>query len=153
MKLELLIFGITAFLMVNTYYDGKYTEMLKLGHKYFKIAMYGFIGLSLYLFIKKSPDQSKTLLAHANDIIRYMPIDRDTANMVSPLFDFTSMKQKMGEMTMAPQTKRMINSGQNTYSRSVSETKKKYINLKRKFLIFNSLTKKIKKIFKNAKTK
>ena len=37
------------------------------------------------------------------------------------------MKQKMGEMTMAPQTKRMINSGQNTYSRSVSETKKKYI--------------------------
>ena len=49
MKLELLIFGITGFLILNTYYDGKYTKMLQLGHKYFKMAMFGFVGISIYL--------------------------------------------------------------------------------------------------------
>ena len=127
MKLGLLIFGITGFLMLNTYYDGKYTKMLKLGHKYFKMAMFGFIGISIYLFIKKNPDQSKSLLSHANDIIRYMPIDRNTADMVSPFFDLTSMQQKMAATAMPPQTKRMMRSGLQANSRSVGETKKKYI--------------------------
>ena len=125
MKLGLLIFGITGFLMLNTYYDGKYTKMLKLGHKYFKMAMFGFIGISIYLFIKKNPDQSKSLLSHANDIIRYMPIDRNTADMVSPFFDLTSMQQKMAATAMPPQTKRMMRSGLQANSRSVGETKKK----------------------------
>ena len=127
MKLELLIFGITGFLILNTYYDGKYTKMLQLGHKYFKMAMFGFVGISIYLFIKKNPKQSKSLLSHANDIIRYMPIDKNTADMVSPFFDLTNMQQKMSETNIAPQTKRMMRSGQHTQSRSVSETKKKYI--------------------------
>jgi len=154
MKLELLIFGITGFLILNTYYDGKYTKMLQLGHKYFKMAMFGFVGISIYLFIKKNPKQSKSLLSHANDIIvgisiylfikknpkqsksllshandiiRYMPIDKNTADMVSPFFDLTNMQQKMSETNIAPQTKRMMRSGQYTQSRSVSETKKKYI--------------------------
>ena len=126
MKLGLLIFGITGFLIVNTYYDGKYTKILQLGHKYFKMAMFGFVGLSIYLFIKKNPDESKTLLSHANDIIRYMPIDRNTADMVSPFFNFTSVQQKLASANVAPQTKRMMNSGRTGQSRSVSETKKKY---------------------------
>ena len=127
MKLELLIFCITGFLILNTYYDGKYTKILQLGHKYFKMAMFGFVGLSIYLFIKKNPKQSKSLLSHANDIIRYMPIDKNTANMVSPIFDFTNMQQQMSEASMSPQKKRMLRSGQVAQSRSVSETKKKYI--------------------------
>jgi len=127
MKLELLIFGITGFLIMNTYYDGKYTKMLMLGQKYFKMAMFGFIGISIYLFIKKNPKQSKSLLGHANDIIRYMPIDKNTADMVAPIFDFTSAQQKMSEGIVAPQTKRMMRSGLKPNSRSVSETKKKYV--------------------------
>ena len=128
MKLGLLIFSITGFLIVNTYYDGKYTKMLLLGQKYFKMVMFGFIGISIYLFIKKNPDQSKTLLGHANDIIRYMPIDRNTADMVAPLFDFTSAQQKISAgAPVPPQTKRMLRSGVTANSRSVSETKKKYI--------------------------
>lgn len=37
MKLELLILGITAFLIANTYYDGFYISYLQGGTKYFKI--------------------------------------------------------------------------------------------------------------------
>ena len=52
MKFELLIFGITGFLIYNTYYDGKYLKLLMSYKKYYTMAMWGFLGLSLYLFIK-----------------------------------------------------------------------------------------------------
>ena len=55
-----------------------------------------------------------------------MPIDRNTADMVSPFFNFTSVQQKLASANVAPQTKRMMNSGRTGQSRSVSETKKKY---------------------------
>ena len=125
MKAELLIFGITGFLIANTYYDGKYTQMLQGCQKYLKMTMFAFIGLSLYVLIKKKPDESKGLLKHANDIIRYMPIDKNTSNFLSPIFDFTNAHQKMRKGDIPPQTKRMLNSGGTAYSRSVSETKKK----------------------------
>ena len=54
MKAELLIFGVTGFLVANTYYDGKYTQMLQGWQKYLKMTMFAFIGLSLYVLIKKN---------------------------------------------------------------------------------------------------
>ena len=56
MKLEVITFAITGFLILNTYYDGKYTKILMLGRKYFKMIMYAFIGFSVYLFMKRNPD-------------------------------------------------------------------------------------------------
>ena len=37
MKIEILIIGITLFLAIDTYYDGKYSSYLSSGRKYFKI--------------------------------------------------------------------------------------------------------------------
>ena len=74
-----MILGITAFLVINTYYDGKYTKMLAINQKYFKMAMFGFVGFSLYLLIKKNPNGSKSMLQHANTLIKYMPVDKETA--------------------------------------------------------------------------
>ena len=132
-----MILGITAFLVVNTYYDGKYTKMLSINQKYFKMAMFGFVGFSLYLLIKKNPGGSKSMLQHANTLIKYMPVDKDTADLISPIFDFTNAKNSMDSLSNnqnyaaynddTPQHKRMLNSGGNTTTRSVSETKKKYV--------------------------
>ncbi len=135
MKAGLMILGITTFLVVNTYYDGKYTKMLSINQKYFKMAMFAFVGFSMYLLIKKNPKGSKSMLQHANALIRYMPVDRETADLISPIFDFTNAKNSMDSMTQSytaynddtPQHKRMLNSGGNTTTRSVSETKKKYV--------------------------
>ena len=55
MKVEFLIIVVTGFLILNTYYDGKYTKILQLGHKYFKMLLFGFVGLSIYIFAKKNP--------------------------------------------------------------------------------------------------
>jgi hypothetical protein len=135
MKAGLMILGITAFLVINTYYDGKYTKMLSINQKYFKMAMFAFVGFSMYLLIKKNPKGSKSMLQHANALIRYMPVDRETADLISPIFDFTNAKNSMDSMAQSytaynydtPQHKRMLNSGGNTTTRSVSETKKKYV--------------------------
>ena len=122
MKIELLVIAITIFLIVNTYHDGKYTEMIKINYKYLKMATYGFIGLSIYLFIKKNPKESTSLLVHANNIIKYMPIDKNTSDILSPLLNIPSMHRDL-----SPQMKRMQHSGLKTTGRSVSETKKKYV--------------------------
>ena len=53
MKLELIVFTITVFLVANTYYDGKYTKMLTIGKKYIKMIMFTFVGFSIYLLLKK----------------------------------------------------------------------------------------------------
>lgn len=144
MKLELIILGITSFLVMNTYHDGKYTKLFKINQKYFKMAMFAFVGFSIYLFIKKNPKGSKGMLQHANTLIKYMPVDRDTQDMISPIFDFTNAKQGIdslynqsgtdyqayNEPNISPQHKRMLNSGGGnggTTKRSVSETKKKYV--------------------------
>ena len=128
MKIELLIFGITAFLIANTYYDGKYTEMLKFRLKYIKMFIFGAIGVSLYIFIKRHPNESTSLLTHANDLIRYMPIDKGTSSILTPFLKCTTHPGlgAHAAVIQTPQQRRMLNSGY-TNKRSVSETKKKYV--------------------------
>ena len=146
MKLELFIFGITAFLVFNTYYDGKYLKVFHSWQKEIKMSTFAFVGLSLYIFLKKNPGQTQSMLSHANDIIRYMPISRSSADMLSPFLDFANKKSLFQEgdnfnlaqqpqQHQQPQTAkeaqmaaRLMASGRNNATkRSVSETKKKFV--------------------------
>jgi len=146
MKFELLVFGITAFFIANVYHDGKYVHIIKSWKKYYQMAGIGFVGLSAYLFMKKYPGHSRSLFTHANGIIKYMPIDKDATDLLSPLLDMTkssmfsndmAYQQNDNGMMMTHQQKRMMNSGTNSGSnmgtgqantkRSVSETKKKFV--------------------------
>ena len=143
MKIELLVFGLTAFFIANTYYDGKYIQLMKSWKKYYQMASIGFVGLSAYLFMKKHPSHSQNLLKHANGMIKYMPIDKSSMDMISPIFDLTNnvnnnnglntsfMTALNGGAGIDPvlgaQQQRNLLSGQKTTKRSVSETKKKYV--------------------------
>jgi len=144
MKFELLVFGITAFFIANVYHDGKYVHIIKSWKKYYQMAGIGFVGLSAYLFMKKYPGHSRSLFTHANGIIKYMPIDKDATDLLSPLLDMTksSMFSNDGGAyyqndngMMTHQQKRIMNSGtnagtnsgQSNTKRSVSETKKKFV--------------------------
>jgi hypothetical protein len=141
MKLELFVFGITAFLVFNTYYDGKYLKVFHSWQKEIKMSTFAFVGLSLYIFLKKNPGQSHTMLSHANDIIRYMPISRSSADMLSPFLDFANKKSMFQEegageapnlaqngRKEAQMGARIMSSGRNNATkRSVSETKKKFV--------------------------
>jgi hypothetical protein len=137
---------ITVFLIANTYYDGKFTDYLILGKKYYKMIIYGFIGLSIYMFMKKHPNESQNMLIHANSLIKYMPIDKNTTDLISPIMDFTNIKETFNNFKPnpnviphlsnnpnynTPQMRRMMNSGMqvggNKHKRCVSESKKKFV--------------------------
>jgi len=93
-KFEFIIFIITAGLILNTYHDGKYFKMVETANarKYIKMATFGFFGLSMYLFLKKNPANSQTIMHHANELIKYMPISRESADMLTPFFDMTNKR-------------------------------------------------------------
>jgi hypothetical protein len=88
-KAEYIVFIIAAFLIVNTYYDGHLMKMFQSNQKWMKMAMFAFAGLSLFLFLRRNPENSRQLMYHANDIIKYMPISKGTADMITPFFDMT----------------------------------------------------------------
>jgi hypothetical protein len=133
MKVEVFIFGLTAFFIANTFHDGKYVQIVKSWKKYYQMAAIGFIGLSSYLFLKKYPSHTHSLLSHASGIIKYVPIDKDAGDMLKPFLnlyksDFVKGKmQPQSNELLTPQQKRMVSSGQTNTKRSVSETKKKYV--------------------------
>ena len=143
MKFEFLIFAITMFFVVNTYYDGKYVKLLKSWKKYYQMAGIAFVGISAYAYMKKYPGQSHSLISHANGFIKHMPIDKEAGDLLSPLLNLSKegfsnngqgmqmpgMQMPGMQMpgNMSPQQKRMMNSGKQSTKRSVSETKKKYV--------------------------
>lgn len=133
MKFGIIILGITAFIIMNIYHDGKYINMMKTWKKYYQMAFIAFLGLSLYIFIKKHPSHSRSLFTHANSVIKYLPVDKNSKDIISPFLDITShFSKNNGDLNdEAPQYKRMMNSGGggsvSTTKRCVSETKKKYV--------------------------
>ena len=152
MNSELLIIGITLFFIFNTYSDGKCIKLVKSWKKYYQMAGIAFVGLSAYLFMKKYPSDSKSLLSHANGIIKYMPIDKESSDLLTPLIgmyrgNFSNSIQPQQQPhynsnRMMQQEQKILNSGRGVgggvgvgvgggasknVKRSVSETKKKYV--------------------------
>ena len=144
MKLELFIGAIVLLCGANIYYDGKIMNFLKSYQKHYKIAIIGFVGLCVYLYIKRSPQNAKEFFSNAHGYIKYLPIDRNTTSVMSPLIDFTGkalgdsinsnynpqVAQKLYNNNfnnLTPQQRRILSSGNKATKRSVSETKKKYV--------------------------
>jgi hypothetical protein len=152
MKIEFIIFIITGLLIANTYYDGKLVKILNTikNSKYLKMVTFGFGGLSLYLFLKKNPENSREFLGQANEMIKSLPMTRDSMDLISPFLNLTNTKSftdtnqdiymdngnaggaggaggagEAGNNTGG--MNRMMMSGRGTTKRSVSETKKKYV--------------------------
>ena len=125
MKIEFIIILITGFIVMNIYHDGKYFKMIKEWKKYYQMGLYGFLGLSLFIFIRKYPLQGKELCSHAHNFIKFMPMDKESGDFLTPIF---KMSSNNFNHNISPQFKRMMNSGvgnSNTVKRSVSETNKK----------------------------
>ena len=157
MRLEIFIIGITAFFIYNAYHDGKYTKMLFVFKKYYKMIFYALLGVGIYILLKRNPSEGRNMLLYANNLVKFMPIDKTSMDMLSPVFDFTNSNSNsnsynnnsnnynnnednhgfMGSLNhMLPQNsgtinanseRRLLGSGKTGTKRSVSETKKKYV--------------------------
>jgi hypothetical protein len=142
MRLEIFVLGLTAFFVYNTYTDGKYTKMLLSFKKYYKMIFYVIIGVGIYILLKRNPNKGRDMLLYANNMIKFMPIDKTSMDMLTPIIDFTSKNESDDSKSfmesfndiepsrMGPgfcSEKRMNTSGKNATKRCVSETKKKYV--------------------------
>jgi hypothetical protein len=147
MRIEILILLAAGLLMANVYTEGKYMKVLFTWKKYYKMAAIAFGAMMLYILIKKNPFRARQILATTNDYIKYLPIDKNTANMISPILDFTSKQEYSSGKYYGGEDKynypvipipmpndnktvgenRILNSGKKPTKRSVSETKKKYV--------------------------
>ena len=153
MRLEIFVLGLTAFFVYNAYHDGKYMKMLLSFKKYYSMIFYVILGISIYLLLKRNPQNGKKMLYYANNMVKYMPIDKSTLGVLSPIFDFTSSSSHSDSSPLGSDhlgfmeglndieypgsgsgfnnqnagEKRILQSGKTGTKRSVSETKKKYV--------------------------
>jgi 5-methylcytosine-specific restriction endonuclease McrA len=126
MKLEIIILLIIGFIVFNIYYDWKFIKMFYLYKKYFTIAVVIILGLLIYLLIKRDPLQTKKILLYANNVVKYLPIDKKSIDVISPILDFTN-KQNSSSSFMTDMNTSLNQTTIKATKRSVSETKKKYI--------------------------
>ena len=144
----MLIFLAAALLMANVYTDGKYLKKMLSFKKYYQMAAIAFGALMIYILFKKNPLRAQQMISTTNDYIKYLPLDRGTANLISPILDFTSKQNFAGDQYGSPDfnypvipmpnrretvaENRIVqsghsDSGKKATKRSVSETKKKYV--------------------------
>jgi hypothetical protein len=140
MRSELIIFGITAFLMANIYTDGKYWKLLQSNQKYYKMGAIALAGIVLYVLIKKFPSRAADIIRSSDEYLKYMPVDKETMGLINPILDFTTKQNMFNDRGAMPilsmnnnrSVERVTSSGQSQIQgqktkRSVSETKKKFV--------------------------
>jgi len=96
MRIEIIIFIITAAIIFNLYTDGKYLKQLTNYKKYYQMAGIALGGLFVYWLIKRNPLNAGQMILASNEYLKYLPIDKGTSSMISPILDFTA-KQSLGQ--------------------------------------------------------
>jgi hypothetical protein len=137
MRIELWLIVITGAILFHMYTDGKYTKNIMMYKKQFQMGGVVFGAFILYILLKKNPANAQNILVTSNEYLKYLPVDKNTSSILSPILDFTSKNSFRNgggehEVVQVPnqQTKyaeRMMHSGKKGTKRSVSETKKKFV--------------------------
>ena len=119
MRLELWMILITGAVLFHMYTDGKYVKNIMAYKKQMKMAGVVFGAFVLYILLKKNPANAENILRTSNEYLKYMPIDKNTSSVLSPILDFTSKRNYNGtnnhpivrvpnELHDQPQTMRLI---------------------------------------------
>ncbi len=135
MRLEIILLFISSIIVTNIYTDGKYLKLLMINKKYIHIAGVIFGTFMIYVLLKKNPLRAKEMLNVSNEYLKYLPLDKNTSNVISPILDFTSKQTFYDDMENVPNINtntnrsehKILNSGKKGTKRSVSETKKKFV--------------------------
>ena len=129
MRFEIFIIIITALVIGNIYTDGKYLRVALTWKKYYQMIGIGFAGLSAYLFLKKYPNDTRTLISSANGVINKLPIDKSASDIFTPFLKLTgaSNNKNPNYGNSSYINRPNLNSAPGKNKRSVSETKKKFV--------------------------
>ena len=138
MRIEIVLFFIAALVIANIYYEGKIVKYISSKKKYLQMAAVLFAFFMVYYLIKKNPLSAQQILTTSNEYVKYLPLDKGTVNMISPILDFsckTNWTSNSGNYIGGGDNHPIIevqalkkNNSNITVKRCVSETKKKYIS-------------------------
>jgi hypothetical protein len=143
MRIELVLFFVSAAIMANIYTDGKLLKNLFAYKKYYQMAAVALGAFVLYYLFKKNPANMNGIIQSSHEYLKYMPVDKNTSSFLNPILDFTSKfsgempNHTIVDMSPAPtqsyaesriqQSGGLQDPGRKATKRSVSETKKKYV--------------------------
>jgi 5-methylcytosine-specific restriction endonuclease McrA len=135
MRVELWIGLVTACALWYIHTDGVYVKRLLNAQLVAKKQLYmgGVVlaALFFYYLVKKDPLYAKEVLVASSDYVKYMPLDRQTKDMITPLLDLT---QRPWSGPVDDRASRIVTSSGGTRRRSVSETKKKFVAARQNWL-------------------
>lgn len=147
MRIEIVLILIVGAVVLNIWTDGKLLKYALSHKKYYQMVGVVLAAAAFYWVVKKNPDNLKGVVYSTNEYLKYMPIDRNTSDMINPILDFTSKymggpnRNGGGGGIQAYSESRVVQSGGSAggsaggsdtrtikaTKRSVSETKKKYV--------------------------
>jgi 5-methylcytosine-specific restriction endonuclease McrA len=147
MRIELVVLLIAGLVAFNIYTEGKYTKMVMGYKKYWQIAAVVFGAVVLCWMLRRDPSKARDMLESTQSYLKYMPIDSRTSGFLSPILDFTAKRTFANDLQQQQQRPVVeLDGGSNNggsldgggsmkrVKRSVSETKKKYVAARQKWL-------------------
>ena len=146
MRIELVILLVAGLVAANIYTEGKYLKMLMVYKKYWQIAAITIGALVLCWVFRRDPMKARTMLESTQSYLKYMPIDGATSSFLSPILDFTAKQSYVGNRPVIALDSASVEGGGastsaatdgssiNRVKRSVSETKKKFVAARQKWM-------------------
>lgn len=119
MRIEIIIFTLAMFIIVNIYTDGKLLKRALSYKKYYQMAGVLLIAFFLCYLVKHNPLKTREIIMSSNEYVKYLPIDKSTCDMITPILDFSTRQYSTNPTN--------LQQGGKIFKRSVSETKKKFV--------------------------
>ena len=90
MRIEIFIILVTGAIIANIYTEGRFFKKVMSYRKYYEMS--GVIALAYFVYyvIKKNPRDSQKLILTTNEYIKYLPIDKNASDIITPILNFTS---------------------------------------------------------------
>jgi 5-methylcytosine-specific restriction endonuclease McrA len=126
MRIEIVLFLISSLIIVNIHTEGKILKKVLSFKKYYQMAGVAIATLFVYYLVKKNPLKTREILIASNDYIKYLPIDKNTTDIISPLINFTTSRSTFSGGNVS-NVENASNGSVVKTKRSVSETKKKFV--------------------------
>ena len=101
MRLEIILFAITALILHNIYTEGKTIRMAMKYKKYSHMVGVVCFAFFLYYLFKHNPKKVEDIVMSSQDYMKYLPIDTHTSSILNPILDFTKKNQYFRNWTTA----------------------------------------------------
>ena len=142
MRSEIVIGAIAIAAMANTYTEGALLRRALAAKKYYQMAGIAIGACFIFYMLKHNPLRARELISSSGEYMKYLPVDRNAVDMLSPILDLTANGSwagagaghaVVGLPSYAPTAFSGGGAGMprrqslEKVKRSVSETKKKYV--------------------------